>query len=59
MNQIKLVEQTFSLGPQQWRVDSQGNWSVYMWGWWPFGGNPRGQFVSIEKSKVPKELINR
>ena len=56
-DKIVLAERTFHRGTQQWRVDSAGNWSVYMWGWWPSGANPRGQFMPIEKNKVPKELI--
>jgi hypothetical protein len=53
-----LVERTFARGPQQWRVDAQGRWSTWMWGWWPDGnGSPSGRFMPIETKDVPRELI--
>ena len=51
-----LAERTFAQGRNRWRVDSQGRWSVYMWGWWPTGANPRGQFVPISADKVPHAI---
>lgn len=56
-DEIMLSERTFQRGEQQWRVNRRGEWSVYMWGWFPFGHNPRGQFMPIEKNEVPPELI--
>lgn len=56
MTTVALAERTFAVGPQRWRVDAQGHWSVYMWGWWPTGANPRGQFVAIPEDKVPYEV---
>ena len=41
----QLYERSFTYGQQRWTVDSSGQWSVYVWGWWPFGANPRGQFM--------------
>jgi len=55
-----LVERTFKLGPQSWRVDSHGNWSVLMWGWWPWSnGTPSWQWSSIDKNRVPAELLRQ
>jgi hypothetical protein len=28
-----ICERTVAYGKQRWRVDSEGNWSVMMWGW--------------------------
>ena len=59
MNNIKLCERTFTRGPQRWRVDNAGNWSVYMWGWWPdSNGTPSGRFQPVETERVPQELLD-
>jgi len=55
-----LVERTFQLGPQHWRVDSKGNWSVLMFGWWPdSNGTPSYRWRPIEKGRVPDELLRQ
>ena len=55
---IKLCERTFARGQQRWRVDSHGNWSCYMLGWWPDGTEyPLGRYVSVDKGKVPQEIL--
>lgn len=56
--QIKptICEKTIAYGPQRWRIDSKGNWSVLMFGWWPFGDNPRWEWSGISLDKVPKEV---
>ena len=54
---IKLCERTFARGHQRWRVDIHGDWSCYMWGWWPNGSEyPSGRYVRIAKDKVPAEI---
>lgn len=56
---IKLCERTFARGQQRWRIDHLGNWTCYMWGWWPGGsGYPSGRYVSINESKVPAEILD-
>ena len=55
---ITLAERTFARGQQRWRVDHSGNWSCYMWGWWPNGSNyPSGRYVSIGADKVPEDIL--
>ena len=58
LERLREVERTFSRGAQRWRVDEKGQWSVYMWGWWPTGASPRGQFMPVETKKVPRELLD-
>jgi hypothetical protein len=56
-NQAVVCERTVAYGEQRWRVDSQGNWSTLMWGWWPQGGSvPAYRWVPIENGKVPQEV---
>jgi len=51
------IGQTFSLGPQQWRVDARGNWQVLMFGWWPgHTGQPAYRWSDIDIKRVPQEL---
>ena len=58
MSQPILCERTFAWDRQRWRVDSNGNWTTWMWGWWPDShGTPSGRFMPIEKEKVPRELL--
>lgn len=55
-----LVERTFQLGPQQWRVSAKGHWSVLMFGWWPdSNGTPSYRWQYVEKAKVPAELLRQ
>ena len=53
---IVLTDRTFSQGQNRWRIDFQGRWSVYLWGWWPTGVNPRGQFIAISADGVPNDI---
>ena len=56
---IKLCERTFARGRQRWRVDAGGNWSCYMWGWWPNGSDrPYGHYVMVKKDRVPQDLLD-
>jgi len=58
MTQVTLAARTFNRGPQQWRVDAKGNWSVLMFGWFPGNtGTPSYRWEPIERSRVPDELI--
>lgn len=58
MTQVTLAARTFTRGPQQWRVDSKGNWSVMIFGWMPgHTGHPSYSWMPVELSKVPEELI--
>jgi len=59
MGDIQEVERTFARGPQRWRVDAEGNWSVQMFGWYPTGPSPRYQWHYVERDQVPDELIRR
>lgn len=53
-----LTERTYRYGKQLWRIDENGTWKVYMWGWWPdSNGNPSGRFQPIDTSKVPPEIL--
>lgn len=53
-----LVEETYSLGAQRWRVDSQGNWTTLMWGWWPYSnGTPSYRWQPVPRQQVPNKLI--
>ena len=52
-----VCEKTIAFGKQRWRVNSKGQWSVLMWGWWPDGGNyPSYRWERVDNDKVPKEV---
>lgn len=57
----ELVERTFQLGKQHWKVDAKGNWFVLMWGWGNYASmqdrQPRYTWEPITKDRVPKELL--
>lgn len=58
MSRVVICERTFARGPQRWRVNSSGQWSTMMWGWWPDSyGFPSYRFVSVARDKVPKEVL--
>ena len=35
---------------------ASGDWLVHMWGWWPYGNNPRWSWVRVSCDKVPDEV---
>jgi hypothetical protein len=54
-----ICERTIAYGNQRWRVNSSGQWQVMMWGWWPdSNGTPSWRWSHIDKSRVPKEVLN-
>jgi len=59
MTKAKICEVTVEYGQQRWRRNSNGNWSVLMFG--TFGpsdhGIPRYEWKYIPTDKVPKEVI--
>ena len=57
MSEATICERTIAYGNQRWRVNSSGQWQVLMWGWFPFGNNPRWSWEPIDSSKVPKEVL--
>lgn len=58
MNMVEVCEKTITYGKQRYRVNSLGEWSTLMWGWWPDGGDyPSYRMVAIDKKKVPKEVL--
>lgn len=55
---VKLASREFARGPQRWRVDSQGNWTVLMFGWFPGNnGTPSHQWHPVDKKQFPQELL--
>jgi len=55
--QAQLIGKTIAHGKNTYRVDSMGNWSVLMWGWWSNGGSrPSWRWGSIPTDKVPDDV---
>lgn len=50
-----VCEKTIAYGKNRYRVSSNGNWKVLMWGCWPHGnGIPSYKWAGIPAEKVPK-----
>lgn len=56
MHKPIVVEKTISFGKNRYRVDSKGNWTTLMFGWWPTGTNPSWRWSPISKDRVPIEV---
>ncbi len=57
MNGATVCERTIAYGKQRWRVNSNNEWSVLMWGWWPESNQyPSWRWQYIDSNKVPKEV---
>jgi len=54
-----LCEQTFALGKNRFKVNSEDQWQVLMWGWYPTGSSPRYQWSWIEKRHIPEEVLEQ
>jgi len=58
MTEATICERTIAYGNQRWRVNSSGNWSVLMFGWWPdSNGTPSWRWEYINKDRVPKDVL--
>jgi len=58
MAQVTLTEREFARGPQRWRVDSKGRWSVLTFGWFPgHTDSPSYRWQVVERERVPAELL--
>lgn len=57
--EVQLCERTFAVGKNRFKVNSEGQWQVLMWGWYPTGNNPRYSWEWIEKSRVPDEVLKQ
>lgn len=58
MTDVKLCERTFAQGKNRFRVNSAGQWSVLLWGWFPgHTGAPEYRWSAIDKAKVPAEVL--
>lgn len=53
---VEMVERTYAHGRNRYRVNSRGEWSALLWGFFPTGPTPRYQWSSIPTDKVPAEV---
>jgi hypothetical protein len=56
---MTLVGRTFKSGNAFYRVDSNGNWEVYMSGFFiddPYATRPRQRWMPIPTNKVPQSV---
>lgn len=53
----EVIEKTIKYGKNRYKITSEGNWQILMFGWWPSNtGRPSFRWVPIEAKRVPEEV---